>query len=199
MGFGYERRRGRALREAARATTTWRKPRPRRRARRTPFQAPRLLDAGAGRLGADLRGRASWPCSPPTCPTPRSSTTSSASPRSPTSTAPGRVVAVRGSQYSPPVDLDQLPPYVPAAFVAIEDRQFYHHFGFNPWGMVARRGLQPHPPRRAAAGRLDHHPAAGPQPLPHPRPDLSAARRRSWSWRCGWRRSSPRSRSSRST
>jgi penicillin-binding protein 1A len=47
----------------------------------------------------------------------------------------GSVVAVRGSQYSPPADLDILPAYVPAAFVAIEDRQFYHHLGFNPWGM----------------------------------------------------------------
>jgi penicillin-binding protein 1A len=47
----------------------------------------------------------------------------------------GSVVAVRGSQYSPPADIDALPAYVPAAFVAIEDRQFYHHFGFNPWGM----------------------------------------------------------------
>src|SRR6201996_4891469 len=27
----------------------------------------------------------------------------------------GAQVAVRGSQFSPPVDLDQLPPYVPAA------------------------------------------------------------------------------------
>jgi len=48
----------------------------------------------------------------------------------------GAVVAVRGSQYAPPADIDKLPPYVPAAFVAIEDRQFYHHFGFNPWGMA---------------------------------------------------------------
>jgi penicillin-binding protein 1A len=48
----------------------------------------------------------------------------------------GALVSVRGSQESPPVDIDQLPPYVPAAFVAIEDRQFYHHFGFNPWGMI---------------------------------------------------------------
>ncbi|MFI4936122.1 MAG: transglycosylase domain-containing protein [Caulobacterales bacterium] len=48
----------------------------------------------------------------------------------------GALVSVRGSQDSPPVDIDQLPPYVPAAFVAIEDRQFYHHFGFNPWGMI---------------------------------------------------------------
>jgi penicillin-binding protein 1A len=48
----------------------------------------------------------------------------------------GALVAVRGSQESPPVDIDQLPAYVPAAFVSIEDRQFYHHFGFNPWGMI---------------------------------------------------------------
>jgi penicillin-binding protein 1A len=47
----------------------------------------------------------------------------------------GALIAVRGSQNTPPVDLASLPPYVPAAFIAIEDRQFYHHIGFNPWGM----------------------------------------------------------------
>ncbi|HEY1426024.1 MAG TPA: PBP1A family penicillin-binding protein, partial [Caulobacteraceae bacterium] len=58
----------------------------------------------------------------------------------------GALVAVRGSQESPPVNLDDLPPYVPAAFISIEDRQFYHHFGFNPWGMV-----------RAEVYNLTHH------------------------------------------
>jgi penicillin-binding protein 1A len=58
----------------------------------------------------------------------------------------GALVAVRGTQESPPVDIDQLPPYVPAAFVAIEDRQFYHHMGFNPWGMA-----------RAELYNLTHH------------------------------------------
>ena len=48
----------------------------------------------------------------------------------------GGLVAVRGSQYAPPVDLDKLPPYVPKAFIAIEDRWYYWHFGFNPWGLV---------------------------------------------------------------
>jgi penicillin-binding protein 1A len=48
----------------------------------------------------------------------------------------GGQIAVRGSQFSPPVNLDELPPYVPAAFVAIEDQRFYHHFGFDPIGMV---------------------------------------------------------------
>ncbi len=48
----------------------------------------------------------------------------------------GALLAVRGSQYAPPVDLDTLPPYVPAAVVAIEDRRFYHHFGVDPVGVT---------------------------------------------------------------
>jgi penicillin-binding protein 1A len=48
----------------------------------------------------------------------------------------GALIAVRGSQYAPPVDLDRLPKYVPEAFIAIEDRWYYYHFGFNPWGIV---------------------------------------------------------------
>jgi penicillin-binding protein 1A len=48
----------------------------------------------------------------------------------------GAEIAVRGSQFSPPVDIDQLPPYVPAAFVSIEDQRFYQHFGFDPIGMA---------------------------------------------------------------
>ena len=52
----------------------------------------------------------------------------------------GGLLAVRGSQYAPPIDLDRLPPYVPKAFIAIEDRWYYWHFGFNPWG-IARSQL----------------------------------------------------------
>jgi penicillin-binding protein 1A len=48
----------------------------------------------------------------------------------------GALVAVRGSQYAPPVDLDRLPDHVPKAFIAIEDRWYYYHFGFNPWGIA---------------------------------------------------------------
>ena len=86
----------------------------------------------------------------------------------------GALLAVRGSQYAPPVDLDKLPTYVPKAFIAIEDRWFYWHFGFNPWG-IARSQIynMQHRRGRPAARRLDHHPAAGPQPLPDPEPDLS--------------------------
>lgn len=48
----------------------------------------------------------------------------------------GSLLGVRGSQFAPPVDIDKLPPYVPAAFVAIEDHNFYHHLGFDAGGIV---------------------------------------------------------------
>ena len=48
----------------------------------------------------------------------------------------GALLAVRGSQYAPPVDLEALPSYVPDAVLAIEDRRFYHHPGFDPVGMA---------------------------------------------------------------
>ena len=60
---------------------------------------------------------------------------------------------MRGSQASPPVNIAKLPAYVPAAFVAIEDRQFYHHFGFNPWGMIRAEFLQP-PPTKESRRRI---------------------------------------------
>lgn len=48
----------------------------------------------------------------------------------------GALIAVRGTQQAPPADLAALPDYVPAAFIAIEDRRFYHHPGFDPIGMT---------------------------------------------------------------
>jgi penicillin-binding protein 1A len=48
----------------------------------------------------------------------------------------GAVIGVRGGRYGPPVEIDHLPAYVPAAFVAIEDRRFYSHDGFDPMGMA---------------------------------------------------------------
>lgn len=48
----------------------------------------------------------------------------------------GAVLGVRGGRYAPPVDLAKLPAYVPAAFVAIEDRRFYQHTGFDAVGIA---------------------------------------------------------------
>ena len=47
----------------------------------------------------------------------------------------GALIATRGAQQAPPADLEALPDYVPAAFIAIEDRRFWWHPGFDPIGM----------------------------------------------------------------
>jgi len=48
----------------------------------------------------------------------------------------GSVIGVRGGRFAPPVDVAKLPAHVPAAFVAIEDRRFYEHDGFDPRGIA---------------------------------------------------------------
>ena len=48
----------------------------------------------------------------------------------------GAVIGVRGGRYGPPVDIARLPKYVPAAFVAIEDRRFYEHQGYDLQGIA---------------------------------------------------------------
>ena len=63
----------------------------------------------------------------------------------------GSVIGVRGGRYAPPVDLGKLPAYVPAAFVAIEDRRFYEHQGVDPMG-IARAIVSDLGQGRAAQG-----------------------------------------------
>jgi penicillin-binding protein 1A len=60
----------------------------------------------------------------------------------------GRVIAQRGDMPGTSVPLRELPPYLPKAFIAIEDRRFYQHFGIDPIGVaravyanVVRRGV----------------------------------------------------------
>jgi len=48
----------------------------------------------------------------------------------------GVVIGVRGGRYAPPVDTAKLPPYVPNAFVSIEDKRFYEHQGFDLIGIA---------------------------------------------------------------
>ena len=47
----------------------------------------------------------------------------------------GRQIARRGLTQGTMVDVANLPPYVPNAFIAIEDRRFRDHFGLDPIGL----------------------------------------------------------------
>ena len=47
----------------------------------------------------------------------------------------GSLLANRGETGGRTVTLKELPPYLPKAFVAIEDRRFYDHFGIDPVGI----------------------------------------------------------------
>tara|TARA_R110000868_G_scaffold11516_4_gene56318 strand:+ start:2866 stop:4848 length:1983 start_codon:yes stop_codon:yes gene_type:complete len=48
----------------------------------------------------------------------------------------GDVLAVRGPLYARAVSLDGLPPYLPQAFLAIEDQRFYEHNGVDLRGVA---------------------------------------------------------------
>jgi penicillin-binding protein 1A len=49
--------------------------------------------------------------------------------------ADGHAFARRGAVKDRPVEVDALPAYVPNAFIAIEDRRFYRHFGIDLIGV----------------------------------------------------------------
>src|SRR3954466_226746 len=48
----------------------------------------------------------------------------------------GSLLASRGEMAGTNVALKDLPPYLPKAFIAIEDRRFYSHYGIDPVGIA---------------------------------------------------------------
>src|SRR4051812_1850628 len=47
----------------------------------------------------------------------------------------GGVLATRGEMPGTNISLKDLPPYLPKAFIGIEDRRFYSHYGVDPIGI----------------------------------------------------------------
>lgn len=52
----------------------------------------------------------------------------------------GRVLATRGEMGGSAVPLRELSAFLPQAFLAIEDRRFYSHYGIDPFGVVRAVG-----------------------------------------------------------
>ncbi|HEY2069804.1 MAG TPA: PBP1A family penicillin-binding protein [Rhizomicrobium sp.] len=50
--------------------------------------------------------------------------------------AQGNEVGHRGALVGDRLTLEQMPAYLPAAFIAMEDRNFYHHNGIDPKGLL---------------------------------------------------------------
>lgn len=48
----------------------------------------------------------------------------------------GREIVRSGDIYGDPVELSALPPHLPQAVLATEDRRFYQHFGIDPLGVL---------------------------------------------------------------
>ena len=48
----------------------------------------------------------------------------------------GRVIAARGAGVGEIVPVAEMPPHLPQAVMAIEDRRFYDHFGVDPMGLA---------------------------------------------------------------
>ena len=72
--------------------------------------------------------------------------------------AEGNEVGHRGAIIGERLTLEEMPAYLPAAFIAMEDRRFYSHHGIDPRGLVARH-VDELSRRPCRGGRLDHHPA----------------------------------------
>ena len=79
----------------------------------------------------------------------------------------GSVLATRGEMAGTNVALKDLPPHLPKAFIAIEDRRFYSHYGVDPVG-IARAAVTNILHRGVSQGGSTLTPAACEKPVPDP-------------------------------
>ena len=63
----------------------------------------------------------------------------------------GKTIAIRGPRYGRAIKIDELPPHVPRAFIAAEDKRFYEHDGADTQAM-ARAAMSNVISRRTVSG-----------------------------------------------
>ena len=63
----------------------------------------------------------------------------------------GKTIAIRGPRYGRAIKIDELPPHVPRAFIAAEDKRFYEHDGADTQAM-ARAAISNVISRRTVSG-----------------------------------------------
>ncbi len=81
--------------------------------------------------------------------------------------ADGTPIARNGAMVDQPVEIEKLPAYVPQAFIAIEDRRFYRHWGIDPKAHRPRAVDQPdHRAHRRAAARSPSSSPSSPSSTP---------------------------------
>ena len=80
--------------------------------------------------------------------------------------ADGNDVGHRGAVVGERLKLEEMPAYLPAAFIAMEDRRFYSHNGIDPLGPGARAAARS--ARPSLGGRRLHHQPADRQDRLHP-------------------------------
>jgi penicillin-binding protein 1A len=95
------------------------------------------LAVGAITAAAAMYGASFWLFDGlPRVPEPRSLWTMNRQPSTTFVDRTGEVLAVRGPYYGEAVNLQTLPPFVPQAFLAIEDRRFYEHRGVDRQALI---------------------------------------------------------------
>jgi penicillin-binding protein 1A len=109
----------------------------------------------------------------------------------------GRIIATSGDVMGEIVRLRDLPPHLPAAVIAIEDRRFRHHLGLDPAGIARAAWVNWRSGAVVQGGSTLTQQLAKNLFLTPERSFRRKAQERCW--RCGWNGSSPRTSCSRST
>ena len=95
-----------------------------------------LLEPGARRCGWSSAASAPWPGPARICRRSSRWKFPSGRPRSRSSTSTAARSPCAAMPAAPCCRLKELPSYVPKAFIAIEDRRFYEHYGVDPYGIA---------------------------------------------------------------